>query len=133
MIFASPTIEGGGESYKITPASGAETITLNSGIAQNWHITVLSGTHEVAAGLKLGAGTGTAAGQSAIRLANDSHLTLSGPIGDETTAAGVNFDGNFVTGGVNLGVLTLSGLNTYSGPTLAMNGTLEVTSITNLA
>ena len=121
LIFASP----GGESYKIAPV-GSETITLNSSIAQNWHITVLGGSHAVEAGLKLGAGTG----QSAIRLVDGSQLTLSGVIGDATTAAGLNFVGNF-NAGTGTGVLTLGGNNTYTGPTTATGGVLEVTKLAN--
>jgi hypothetical protein len=47
LVFASPN----GESYTIAPVVGTETITLNPGstIAENWNITVLSGSHTVAA------------------------------------------------------------------------------------
>ena len=126
MIFASPS----GESYTITPSASGKTITLDSGIAQNWHITVLGGSHTVAADMKLGAGTGAFAGQSVIRLVDDSHLTLSGVLSDETTAVGVNFVGNF-NGGAGTGVLTLNGANTYTGPTIVTNGVLEAATIAN--
>jgi autotransporter-associated beta strand protein len=59
-------------------------------------------------------------------------LTLSGPISDATTAAGVNFAGNF-NAGTGTGVLTLSGANTYTGPTSVKNGVLEIGSIANVS
>jgi fibronectin-binding autotransporter adhesin len=57
-------------------------------------------------------------------------LTLSGPISDATTAAGVNFAGNF-NAGTGTGVLTLSGANTYTGPTTVTNGVLEAAKLAN--
>jgi autotransporter-associated beta strand protein len=125
LIFASP----GGESYKITPV-GSETITLESSIAQLAHITVLGGSHTVEAGVKLGAGTGPSAGRAIIRLADASHLTLSGVVSDATTASGLDISGNF-NSGAGTGVLTLSGANTYTGPTMVTGGVLEAASIAN--
>jgi autotransporter-associated beta strand protein len=125
MIFASPSSF---ESYTITPSDSTKAITLNSSIAQDWHITVLAGTHTVAANMKLAAGSG----QSVIRLANGSHLTLGGVLSNETTAAGVNFEGMLNTDtGTGTGVLTLSGLNTYTGPTVIRSGVLEVASLSD--
>ncbi|MCC6127278.1 MAG: autotransporter-associated beta strand repeat-containing protein [Pirellulales bacterium] len=115
-----------GESYTITPTDSGKTITLKSTIAPDWHVSVLSGEHAVAAGLKLAAG----AGQSVIRLADSSHLTLSGVLSDDTTAAGFSFEGNF-NAGTGTGVLTLSGASTYSGPTVIRSGVLEVTGLSD--
>lgn len=124
MIFDNPS----GESYTITP-TGGNFITLHSTVATDWHVSVLSGEHTVAADLKMAAGTG----QSAVRLADNSHLTLSGVLSDETTAAGVNIQGNFNTGYLGNGVLTLSGANTYTGPTVVTNAVLEIKSLNNVA
>jgi autotransporter-associated beta strand protein len=123
-VSASPS----GESYAITPSDSSKAITLKSALATNWHVSVLSGEHEVGANIIMAAGTG----QSVIRLANDSHLTLSKVLSDETTMAssGLNFRGDFVLGTAP-GRLTLSGANTYTGPTVVTNGILEVATLTD--
>jgi autotransporter-associated beta strand protein len=120
MVFDSPF----GESYSIAP-TGTNAITLHSTMAQNWHISLLAGTHAVAANLKLQAGSG----ESTIRLADNSKLTLSGVLSDETTAANVNVVGNFNGGTLANSVLALSGANTYTGKTTVTNAVLEIASL----
>jgi autotransporter-associated beta strand protein len=111
MIFESPY----SESYVISPV-GTNSITLNSTIADNWHITVLSGSHTVNADLKIAQGNGGAA----VKVPTGSTLTLGGVISNETTAAGFN-----VSGGGTL-VLANAG-STFSGTLAVNNSNLSLT------
>jgi autotransporter-associated beta strand protein len=132
MIFASPTTGGNGESYNITPSDSSKSITLKSAIAQNWHVTVLSGSHTVGADLKIANG----AGQAVVKVPLYSHLTLSGAIANETNdPAGFTFQSDGTLSGnqydtpmvITQGVLTLDGNNTFSGPlTMSGYGRLEI-------
>jgi autotransporter-associated beta strand protein len=125
MIFNNPT----GESYAISTAPGhsGESITLDSSLATDWHITVLGGEHTVEAKINMDAGTG----HSAIRLVDNSHLTLGGVLANAgALAAGLTFNGGFDPNGygsTGTGVLTLSGTaSSYTGPTTLVAGILEV-------
>jgi autotransporter-associated beta strand protein len=120
IVLGSPS----GESYNIAP-TGTNAITLDSTMAQNWHVSVLGGTHTVSANLILQAGSG----ESAIRLVDGAKLTLSGVLSNETTAANVNVVGGFNGGTLGNGILVLSGANTYTGKTTVTNAVLEVPSL----
>jgi autotransporter-associated beta strand protein len=133
MIFNNPSGYGPtGESYAI---SGNKTITLNSSIATDWHITVLGGEHAVNTKIKIAQGTN----QSIVRLADYSQLTLGGEISDmmlvPATPSNLNFKGNFNNGaydGMGTGKLTLAGANKYTGKTTVESGVLELKSLGNV-
>ena len=68
-----------GATFTITAAAGSDTITLNSSIAANSQIQVLSGDHVVNPDIAM------AAGDPIITVADSSSLTLNGVLSDAVT------------------------------------------------
>jgi fibronectin-binding autotransporter adhesin len=132
MIFAGPD----GESYTITRSDSGKSITLDSDIAKNWHITVLSGSHTVNADLSIAPGDGGAV----VKVPVDSTLALGGAIHNLSGDAGFTFQSNGALSGsqgtdmvITQGVLQLNGANDFSGPvTMTGYGRLELAQPTSL-
>jgi autotransporter-associated beta strand protein len=133
MIFDSPM----GESYQIDPSDSGKSITLDSSIAKNWYIAVLSGSHTVNADIAMAAGDG----QALVKVPVASHLTLGGSLGNLTTAAGFTFQSTGTLTGnqwdntmaITHGVLTLGGNSSFTGPlTMTGYGRLEMLQPTSL-
>lgn len=94
-------------SYTLSGTSG-DTLTLNNGIAAAV-VTVISGSHEIAAPVILATNANTA-------VADGSILTLSGNISGSGSLSAAN---------ANTGITVLTGANNY-GATNVSNGTLQV-------
>jgi autotransporter-associated beta strand protein len=133
MIFDSPT----GESYQIDPSDSGKSITMDSGIAKNWYISVLSGSHTVNADIAMAAGDG----QSLVKVPVNSQLTLGGALSGLTTDAGFTFQSTGTLTGnqwdntmaISHGVLTLGGNSSFTGPlTMTGYGRLEMLQPTSL-
>jgi autotransporter-associated beta strand protein len=136
MIFDSPM----GESYQIDPSDIGKSITMDSSIAKNWYIAVLSGSHTVNADIAMAAGDG----QALIKVPVNSQLTLGGALSGLTTDAGFTFESTGTMTGsqwdttagplvMTHGVLTLGGNSSFTGPlTMTGYGRLEMLQPTSL-
>ena len=103
-----------GAGFTITAAAGSDTITLDSSIAANTQIQVLSGDHVVNPDIAM------AAGDPIITVAGSSSLTLNGVLSDAGTASAALTL-------VGPGTLTLTnGANSYTGVTTIQSGTLAI-------
>jgi fibronectin-binding autotransporter adhesin len=114
-----------------TITSNGSRLTLNSTIAGNAQIQVLSGANVVNPDIDM------AAGDPIITVAGNSSLTLNGVLRDMTTGqpAGITLvgGGNSYTRTPTFATLALNGANEFTGPIvmLGSGGRLEVNTITN--
>ena len=114
-----------------TAGSAQASWVLNNGNLAS----VQTGSHSIQLGSLRGTG-GTVANNLA-NPANGQVTFVIGAIGDYTTFAGQIIDTLYQAGTaavtkVGLGALTLTGNNTYTGPTTVSQGTLEVTTVNSL-
>ena len=95
-------------------SDGTHAITLKTTIAVDTRIEVLGGAHTINPNIKM------AAGDPTITVASGASLIINGVMSDLVAGspAGVTIAG--------AGTLTLNGANTYTGPTVLQNGTLQV-------
>jgi autotransporter-associated beta strand protein/T5SS/PEP-CTERM-associated repeat protein len=102
---------GAGTGYTIS-SPGAQTITLQSTIAANTHIEVVSGDHVINSNIVM------ADGGPIVNVAAGHKLTLNGVLSNLSGPAGISFEGNGEgkTQSPTYGTLELTGLNTFTGP-----------------
>ena len=103
-----------GATFTISKDGANDAITLNSSIAANAQIQVLSGDHIVNPDIEM------ATGDPIITIAGSSSLTLNGVLSDAVTGqpAAVTL--------VGPGTLNLTNANTYTGDTRIESGTLAI-------
>jgi autotransporter-associated beta strand protein len=107
---------GAGTGYTIS-SPGAQTITLQSTIAANTHIEVVSGDHVINSNIVM------AQGDPLINVAVGQKLTLNGVLSNLSGSVGISFEGNG-DGKSQIptyGTLELTGLNTFTGPVVMSN------------
>jgi autotransporter-associated beta strand protein len=106
MLFDANSSMG----YTITPTA-AQTITLQTSIAADTQIQVLSGDHVINANIIM------AAGDPIINIADGQKLTLNGNLSDLSGPATITFkgNGNGMSQTPHAGTLELNGLNSFTG------------------
>jgi autotransporter-associated beta strand protein/T5SS/PEP-CTERM-associated repeat protein len=107
---------GAGTGYTIS-SPGAQTITLQSTIAANTHIEVVSGDHVINSNIVM------AQGDPLINVAVGQKLTLNGVLSNLSGPANITFEGNGdgKSQVPTYGTLELTGLNTFTGPVVMSN------------
>jgi autotransporter-associated beta strand protein len=107
---------GAGTGYTIS-SPGAQTITLQSTIAANTHIEVVSGNHVINSNIVM------AQGDPLINVAVGQKLTLNGVLSNLSGPANITFEGNGdgKSQVPTYGTLELTGLNTFTGPVVMSN------------